>query len=201
MTYPNFYNNIESIILEDKLSTFLGAFENGKIEFSYLDIVKTAGHSCPTVLGAYLCTKAALKALYKDDMPQRGEIKVEFKEECTNGVAGVIANVVTDIIGATTNYGFKGLAGNFDRRHLMFFSKDISSSARFTRRDTGLSVDVFYDASSVQPEANMSQLMQKCISKTATQDEQKEFGILWQKRVENISLNEDTVIKVEEVKL
>ncbi len=200
MNYPLFYDEIETIVLEDKLSTFLGAFEDGLIEFSYLDVVKTAGHSCPTVLGAYLCTKAGLKALYKDEMPLRGDIKVEFKEECTDGVSGVIANVITDITGSTTNYGFKGIAGTFDRRHLMFFQREISSSVRFTRRDTGFSVDVYYDPSSVSPEANMSPLMQKCVSKTASKEESLEFGILWQKRVENISKNEKNVIKVLEVK-
>lgn len=196
MNYPDFYNKIETIKLQDNLSTFLGAFEDGIIEFSYLDIVKTAGHSCPTVLGAYLSTREALKVLYTDVVPQRGDIKVEFKTSCTDGVAGVIANVITDITGSTTNYGFKGIAGHFDRRHLMFFEREMEGTIKFTRRDTGASVEVIYDPSSISPDAKMSPLMQKTVQGTATKEEAIAFGKLWQDRVERISQNSDKVIRI-----
>lgn len=199
MQYPKFYDEIETITLQDELSNFLGASKNGMLEFSYTDIVKSAGHSCPTVLGAYLMTQAALKELYVDEVPKRGEIKVYFKEKLTDGVTGVISNVVKNITGATTNTGFKGIAGHFDRRHLMFFEEEISSNIRFTRRDTQASVDVFYDTSVVAPDANMSPLMQKCVSNAATLEEQKEFGRLWQERVENIYKKRDEAIKVQKV--
>ena len=51
--------------------------DTGEIEFSYVDIVKSAGHSCGTVAGAYLIALEGLKALYGEELPQRGEIKVE----------------------------------------------------------------------------------------------------------------------------
>lgn len=196
MNYPSFYQTIETIKLQDPLSNFLGAFNDGIIEFSYLDIVKCAGHSCPTVLGAYLVTLEGLKALYKGELPQRGDIKVEFKENQKDGVAGVIANVISNITGATQMSGFKGIAGNFDRRHLMFFEADIQGSVKFTRRDTKESVEVFYNPSSIAPDVNMPTLMQKCVSRTANESEQKEFGRLWQKRVEDIALHIDEVIEV-----
>jgi hypothetical protein len=196
MTYPEFFNRIESITLQDELANFLGVAQEGILEFNYIDIVKSAGHSCPTVLGAYLMTKEALKALYKEELPKRGEIKVLYKESSTDGVAGVIANVMTNILGATTNFGFKGIAGNFDRRHLMFFEQDINSNVRFIRRDTKQSVDVYYDASVIIPHEEMPSLMQKCMSKTATKEEQEKFGQLWQKRVEDIASNIEKTIKV-----
>jgi formylmethanofuran dehydrogenase subunit E len=197
MNYPSFYDTIEKIRLQDELSNFLGAFDDGIIEFSYLDVVKCAGHSCPTVLGAYLMTKEGLKALYKDELPKRGEIKVEFKENQKEGVAGVIANVISNITGATSTQGFKGIGGNFDRRHLMFFEADIQGSVKFTRRDTKQSVEVAYNPSAIAPDVNMPTLMQKCIAKTATAIEQKEFGRLWQKRVEDISNHIEEVVFVE----
>lgn len=199
MTYPDFFDTIESITLQDPLANFLGATQEGMIEFNYIDIVKSAGHSCPTVLGAYLMTREALKALYKDEVPQRGEVKVFYKQAVTEGVSGVIANVMTNILGATCNTGFKGIAGNFDRRHLMFFEQDIPSSARFTRRDTKQSVDVYYDANAIIPHENMPALMQKCITQSATQEEALEFGRLWQQRVEGIASNVNKTIRVEEV--
>jgi hypothetical protein len=198
MTYPQFFNDIPTIKLQDDLASFLGAFEDGVIEFSYLDVVKSAGHSCPTVLGAYLMTKEGLKALYENELPKRGQIIVEFKEAQNTGVAGVIGNVIMNITGATTTNGFKGLAGKFDRNHLMKFEKDINgASVRFTRIDTLKSVDVFYDASSIKPHEDMNFLMQKYLQGNATSEEKKEFAKLWQKRVEEISNNIEEVIKID----
>lgn len=197
MTYPDFFNKIETIKLQDDLSSFLGAFEDGIIEFSYLDVVKTAGHSCPTVLGAYLMTLEALKALYPDDIAKRGEILVEFNERQSEGVAGVIANVITNITGACTNNGFKGIAGNFDRNYLLKFEQELNgASARFTRTDSKQSVDVIYNPSSIQFHPSMQALMQKCVQGEASGEERVEFGKLWQQRVEDISNNISDVIKV-----
>ena len=197
MTYPQFFNNIPTIKLQDELASFLGAFEDGIIEFSYLDVVKSAGHSCPTVLGAYLMSLQGLKALYENNLPKRGQIIVDFKEAQNIGVAGVIGNVIMNITGATTNNGFKGISGKFDRNHLMKFEQDINgASVRFTRIDTQKSVDVFYDASSVKAHEDMNFLMQKSFQGTATIEEKIEFGKLWQKRVEDISNNISEVIKV-----
>lgn len=199
MTYPQFFEKIPTIKLQDELASFLGAFDSGIIEFSYLDIVKSAGHSCPTVLGAYLMTLEGLKALYKDEIPKRGEIIVEFKESQTTGVTGVIGNVITNITGATTTNGFKGIAGKYDRNYLMKFDKDISdASVRFVRADTQKKVDVTYDPNSIFPDRNMSVLMQKSIQGTATNEERIEFGRLWQKRVEDISNNINQVINIKE---
>lgn len=196
MQYPAFFEEIETIKLQDDLANFLGAFEQGIIEFSFLDIVKSAGHSCPTVLGAYLMTQQGLKALYKDELPKRGEILVEFGQNENEGVAGVIANVMTNITGATVNLGFKGLAGKFDRRHLMQFDCAIQGNVKFTRKDTNASVEVYYDASSIGADANMPVLMQACMQGVATIEQQKEFGKLWQARVENIAKNVEQVITV-----
>lgn len=198
MIYPQFFNKIPTIKLQDDLAFFLGAFEDGLIEFSYLDVVKSAGHSCPTVLGAYLMTLKGLEALYKNEIPKRGEIIVEFKEAQNVGVVGVIGNVIMNITGATTTNGFKGLVGKYDRNHLMKFEQDINgANVRFTRVDTLKSVDVFYDASSIKPHEDMNFLMQKSLQGNATNEEKREFAKLWQKRVEDISNNINEVIKVD----
>ncbi|MCP4989607.1 MAG: hypothetical protein GY928_27205 [Colwellia sp.] len=196
MQYPKFFEEIETIKLQDDLANFLGAFEQGIIEFSFLDIVKSAGHSCPTVLGAYLMTLQGLKALYQGELPKRGEILVEFGQNENDGVAGVIANVITNITGATVNLGFKGLAGKFDRRNLMQFDSAIQGNVKFTRKDTNKSVDVYYDASSIAADANMHVLMQACMQGVANAQQKKEFGKLWQVRVENIAKNVEQVITV-----
>ena len=200
MTYPNFYKTIETIKVQDELSSFLGTFENGVYEISYLDIVKGAGHSCPTVLGAYLMNLEALKALYPDGPAKRGEIEVSFSQRQSEAVAGVIGNVAMNITGACTTNGFKGIAGKYDRNYLLKFEQDINdASARFTRTDTKQSVDVFYDPSSIQFDPSMQALMQKCVQGNADETEKLNFGKLWQERVEKIANNISSVISVKVV--
>jgi hypothetical protein len=196
MKYPDFFDKIEIITLQDQLAGFLGSCENGIIEFSYFDIVKSAGHSCPTVSGAYLMALKGLKALYGEEMPQRGEIFVSFKEDPKDGVAGVIANVLTQITGATETSGFKGIGGNFERHGLMKFNDDISSSIKLKRLDTNKTVEVTYDPNPILPNPLMFDLMQKIMQNDATPEETITFGKLWQERVENIFANIDKVITI-----
>ncbi len=196
MGYPSFFDEVATIKVQDPLSNVLGAFDNGEYEFTYLEIVKSAGHSCPTVAGAYLMTQFALEVLYKEERAVRGNIEVEFKESIEDGVAGVIGNVVSQITGATDKSGFKGLAGKFARHSLMHFNANISSSARFTRVDTNESVDVIYDPSSVPPSPTMQPLMQKMMQGIASNEELQEFGAVWQERVKRIFENSQSVVKV-----
>jgi len=199
MNYPDFYNSVESIKVKDPLSNVLGAFENGDYEVTYLEVVKSAGHSCPTVAGAYIIASEALKALYPNERAIRGGVKVEFEEAMEDGVAGVIANVITQITGATETSGFKGLQGQFARHSLMTFKSKIDASARFTRVDNGKSVDVSYNPSAIMPSPAMQPLMGKMMQGQATPAELKEFGALWQDRVAKIFENLDKVVQVEEV--
>jgi len=199
MSYPKFYDAVESIKVVDPLSGALGAFENGMYEFNYLDVVKSAGHSCPTVAGAYIITQAALNALYPNERAVRGNIKVEFEEAMEDGVAGVIGNVVSQITGATDKSGFKGLAGKFARHSLMSFNSGVDASGRFTRVDSGKSVEVTYNPSSIMPNPAMQPLMQKMMQGAASSDELQEFGRLWQDRVQRIFENLDEVVRVEKV--
>ena len=196
MNYPNFFNTIETIKLQDPLSNLLGTFENGIIEFSYLDVVKNAGHSCPTVAGAYLLALEGIKALYKNETAIRGEIFVSFKEDAKDGVAGVIANVLSHITGATETLGFKGLNGNFVRHDLMMFNDSIKSSIKLQRLDTGKTVELVYNPSSIAQDPQVGTLMQKIMQNQATEEDKKLFGNLWQERVENIFKNIPKVISV-----
>ena len=107
--------------MHDRLAAFLGASDGGVIEYRYADAVKLAGHSCPTVAGAYLLTSRTLAALYPDQLPERGEIQVDFRDAQEEGVTGVIAAVIGLITGAAGIGGFKGIAGHFTRRNLLDF--------------------------------------------------------------------------------
>ncbi len=197
MTYPKFFDEIETIQLQDPLADVLGAFQNGEYEISYLEVVKGAGHSCPTVTGAYLMTQYALKALYPNTRAVRGDIEVFFKEELEEGVAGVIGNVISYITGATDKSGFKGLGGKFARHSLMHFGSEIDgASARFCSKSSGKCVDVFYDPSSIPADPVMQPLMQRIMQGTASKMEKERFGALWQERVAKIFANSDKIISI-----
>ena len=196
MNHPTFFNNIETITLQDPLSDFLGTFENGEVEFSYLDVVKSAGHSCPTVAGAYITTLKGLEALYGDEIPTRGNIAVSIKNDMQEGVTAVISNVITQITGATELSGFKGLNGKFARNNLMNFNANINGDVEFKRLDNNQSITVSYDHSTIAGNPKMQELMGKFMQGVATPEEKKEFGELWQSRVEAIFNNIDKVITV-----
>lgn len=196
MKYPQFFDKIKTIKLKDNLALFLGAIDDGIIEFSYLDIVKSAGHSCPTVAGAYLCAMEGLSKLYKDELPIRGDIEVYFKDDIKDGVTGVIANIFSQITGATKDSGFKGINNNFRRDNLLFLNSDIKSSVKLKRIDTNDIVEIIYNPSSIEIKKEQQELMQKIISKNATDDENKLFATLWQNRVKSIFENQDKVITV-----
>ena len=191
MKYPAFFDNVPSIQLQDPLSNFLGAFEEGRMEISYIECVKLAGHSCPTVAGAYLMAMKGLEALYEDQLPQRGSIHVSMKAGEVDGVTGVICNVISFIAGANGIGGFKGLNGNMARNNLVSYDVPMEGEVKLTRLDTSESVTLSYDPSMVPADPMMQPLMGKTMQGLASDDEKKEFGRLWQARVENILLSTD----------
>lgn len=95
----------------DLLSAFFGATSNGVMIFGYADVVKLAGHSCPTVVAAYLMTLRSLGRLYGETLPVRGDIEVYFRDRETSSVSGVMANIVSFLTGAAGGGGFKGMQG------------------------------------------------------------------------------------------
>jgi hypothetical protein len=188
MTIPDFFNDINPITMRDPLSNILGAARDGIITYSYTDVIKLAGHSCPTVAGAYLMVQEGLRALYGDALPVRGEIKVLMSGTLGEGVVGVIANVASMITGATDDGGFHGLNGKFDRRNLLFYEVDIRGEMALERVDTGVRVILSYDPSSILPDVQMKELMMKVMSGSADEQDRKDFGELWQDRVRRIML-------------
>jgi len=177
---------VETITLFDPLAEFLGSFVDGRVEFSYLDIVKAAGHSCPTVAGAYLMCLHGLKVLYPEQIPVRGQIRIEFKEDLLDGVVGVIANVFSHITGATNKSGFKGINGQFIRHSLMAFNSHITSSVRLTRIDNQDSIELIYSPSLIPASQEQQDLFKLILLNKADAEQKQEFGRLWQERVVKI---------------
>lgn len=189
MKYPTFFDDVPKIRLYDPLAEFLDAIDDGIVEYSYIDAIKLAGHSCPTVASAYWMTCKALKALYDEALPERGNIRVEFRQKNIDGVCGVIANVANLLTGAGNNTAFKGIGGRFDRRNKLLFESDIQTETRFTRLDTMQAVDVSVNLQGVPSSPRVSELLPACLSGTAGSADYAEFRQLWQMRVKAILLD------------
>jgi hypothetical protein len=192
MSFPAFFDQVPSLILCDPLANVLGATSDGVIEYHYTDAVKLAGHSCPTVAGAWLMGSRALAELYPDTLPERGNLRVELRAPQNAGTSGVVGAVLGLITGAAGEGGFKGLGGRHVRCNLLEFGADIDADARITRLDNNTAVWVDLHPEAVPPAAEMPPLMARVVSGAANEQERAQFALLWQDRVRRMLLQHAT---------
>ncbi len=194
MKHLDFFDKIEKIVLKDELLQFLWVNNDGIIDFSYVDIVKSAGHSCGTVAWAYLIALKWLKALYWEELPNRWRIKVEIKKDPSDDNAWVIWCVLSNITWATTNYWFGWIpTWKFNRRNTLFYNVDIENDVRLTDLETWKSVEVNYRPWKV---VNPMQILKSAIWPNAIEEDKKTFPVRFQKMVETIFENTDKVIEI-----
>ena len=189
MNYPAFFDQAPAVVMHDGLAEFLGACSDGLITYRYIDAVRLAGHSCPTVAGAYLMTRRALALLYPDQVPERGAIRVRFSNQIDEGVTGVIGSVVSLITGATGPGGFKGIGHDFRRQNLMYFSCAVEGEVHFERSDNGASVHMAMHMNTVKGNPRTNALLGKILKGEASPQERLEFADLWQERVKYILID------------
>ena len=189
MAFPEFFARIPAITLRDPLAELLGAAEGGLIEYRFADAVKLAGHSCPTVAGAWLMTARALRALYGDEIPVRGDLRVALGETPDSGVAGVIASIAGLLTGAAGDGGFKGLGGRYGRRNLLRFGVAGVGGLAFTRLDTNVAVDCILRLEMVPADPRLGGLLGAILQGTADTGNTQMFGELWQDRVRRILID------------
>jgi len=189
MKYPSFFDRAPTVTVRDELAQLLGAAEDGLITYRYVDAVRLAGHSCPTVAGAWLLTRRALQLLYPEQLPQRGGVRVEFSAPAGQGVIGVIASIATLLTGAAGVGGFKGIGGRHSRRDLLRDGVGFDGEARFTRLDNGSAVELGMDMGKVPLDARALPLLQRILAGAANAAETAEFGRLWQQRVRAILID------------
>jgi len=183
MDTPEFYALAPRIALHDPLARLLGAAAGGRLDYGYGDAVKLAGHSCPTVAGAWLMLAKGLARLYPGARAERGGVRVALSARADEGVAGVIAAVASLVTGAAGEGGFKGLGGRFVRRGLLSFGADTDAELRLTRVDTGASVGLDYHPQVVPMNDALRQAMARALQPGASEAAVDAFGQAWQARV------------------
>ena len=203
MAFPAFFDQAPTLRLHDGLAQLLGASDDGILEYRYADAVMLAGHSCPTVAGAWLAARAGLRALYGGEMPERGGITVELEAGEDGGVTGVVAQVLTLVTGAAARNGFKGLGGRHARNDLLHYAVEGLSGIRFRRNDIGHAVEVEIDSGSIPADPRQRPLLQAVLSGSASAWQYREFGRLWQDRVRRMLLehaDDPAVVRVRAVR-
>ncbi len=189
----DFYEEVEPIKLKDPLAVFLGAIdEHEEFAFTYTDAIKLAGHSCPAVSGAYKVTEKALKALYGNETPVRGQVSVKVLGSIDNGANGPISQVISLITGAAPETGFAGLGSSFIRKNKLVFDEqnEEANAFVFTRDDNGKSVKVTYHPENIPGDSDMHNLFTKSIVGTANEKQKEKFKEMWQKRVRAVLFEE-----------
>ncbi|HFB2763006.1 TPA: FmdE family protein [Neisseria gonorrhoeae] len=183
---PEFFDRAPTLTVQDPLAAFLGAAENGILTYRYADAVRLCGHSCPTVAGAYLMVIKGLKALYGEELPERGGIEAAMQGTRDEGTVGVTASVVQLLTGAAPETGFGGIGmqGRFARRNLLSFGAgEINGTLTLRRKDNGKTVAVSLNAALQPFTPQMRDIMPKAVGGSASAKELERFGQLWQARV------------------
>lgn len=189
MNYPDFYEQAPVVRTRDPFAEMLGAARDGVLEYHYADAVRLAGHSCPTVAGAFLMGRAALAALFPDEPAERGAIAIHMPAPESEGTTGVTAQVLTLLTGAASDNGFHGIQGRFRRKGLLSFAERKEGEAiSFKRLDTGAGVTVTLDVSPVPGDPAQGARMTAILYGNADDEQRVAFANAWQERVRRLLL-------------
>ena len=174
---------VDPIRVRDPFLEFLGLVGPGQaITITFEELVKAAGHLCPTVAGAYLILRHGLAALYDAKPAVRGEVRVTAYGGPRDFGYGPISQLVNLVIGAAPETGFGGLGpGRFTRRDLFVFKADDlrRNEFDFERLDSGQAVHVTYDPSRVPPPAGLHSSLAPALKEPAPADDVVRFRTLW----------------------
>jgi hypothetical protein len=197
--------DVEPIRIRDPVAEALGVLEPGEpFVVTYEDVVKAAGHSCPTASGAYRIAQLALDALYPDSHPVRSEIEVLVAGPRDDATYGVMSRLISFVTGAAQEDGFGGLAGGYgDRRNLLTFEAFEPDSAaptfRFRRTATDETAEVTYHVSEVPDGGPALGNLQQIIDGTASEEDRELFAEVWHGRVQAV-LSDNSLFTVTTVK-
>jgi hypothetical protein len=193
--------DVEPIRIRDPVAEALVVLEPGEpFVVTYEDVVKAAGHSCPTASGAYRIAQLGLDALYPGSLPVRSEVEVLASGPRDDATYGLMGRLISYVTGAAQEDGFSGLGGGFgDRQNLLRFDAFDPDSAdptfRFRRSDTGETVEVTYHVGDVPDGGPALGNLQQIIDGTASEEDRELFADVWHGRVRAV-LSDDSLFTV-----
>ncbi|WP_136687986.1 hypothetical protein [Halorhabdus amylolytica] len=193
--------DVEPIEIRDPVAETLGVLKPGEpFVITYRDVVKEAGHSCPTASGAYRITQLGLDALYPGDLPLRSDVEVRVPGPRDDATYGVMSRIISYITGATQEDGFGGLGdGVGNRRELLAFDAfdpgGTEPTFRFRRTDTGETVEVTYHVGAVPDGDPATGNLRRILDGMVTDEQREAFEGAWNSRVQRV-LADDSLFAV-----
>lgn len=196
--------DVAPIPVRDPVAEALCVLDPGEpFVVTYEDVVKAAGHSCPTAAGAFRIAQTGLDALYGDELPVRGDVGVVAAGPEDDPTYGVTTRLLSYVTGASGVDGFGGLRGGFGgRRNLLTYDGFDAQSAdptfRFRRTDTGETVEVAFHTGEIPGGGPALGNLPSIIEGTASDDERAAFRAAWHRRVRTV-LTDDRLVSVRDV--
>lgn len=202
---------MRTIEMREPLAATLGALGDAdSLTYTFDDVVKLAGHGCPTTASAFVGCGVALAALYPGETPVRGGLEVTVYGAAEEGSLGVIAQVFTLLTGAAPSTGFKGLGPRYRRKDLLRFDParpdPTAVCVRLRRVDTGKAVLLKLRPGrfpyAPEKAARIGELVERVVWEAATKEEAAELRRLWMNKVNSMLTDEVSLrewIEIEEV--
>jgi hypothetical protein len=193
--------DVEPIRIRDPVAEALGVLEQGEpFVITYRDVVKAAGHSCPTASGAFRIAQVGLDTLYPESEPVRSDIEVRAAGPRDDATYGVMGRLISYVTGAAQEDGFGGLGGGLgDRRNLLKFdafeARNADPTFRFNRTDTRETVQVTYHVSNLPDGGPALGHLQQIIEGSASQEDRDTFNEAWHGRVQ-VVLSDESLFSV-----
>ncbi|WP_459191946.1 hypothetical protein [Halosimplex sp. J119] len=196
--------DVAPIEIRDPVAEALGVLEpDDPFVVTYADVVKAAGHSCPTAAGAFRIVQLGLESLYPDGHPVRSSIEVQAGGPRNDVTYGVMSRIISYVTGAAGEDGFGGLAGGYGgRRDLVRFDAFDPETAeptfRFRRTDTDETIEVIYHGSDVPDGGPAIGHLRLILDGSATEQQRAAFDEAWHRRVQTV-LSDESLFSVEPV--
>jgi len=196
-THWSVHYDVEPIRICDPAAEALAVLDPGEpFVVGYADVVKAAGHSCPTAAGAYRLAQVGLDALYPEQLPVRSEIEVLVAGPRDDPSYGVTGRLLSYITGAAGPDGFAGLAGGHGgRRDLLTFdgfgTDAVGPTVRLRRTDTGETVEVTYHVGDVPAAGPGVEHLDALVAGTASAEARAAFREAWHDRVRTVLTDDD----------
>lgn len=196
----DYINDPEPLIFKEPFLEILGQVD-AEVPYYYSEVVKLSGHSCGATAGAWVLVEKAMEALYGDETPVRGDIRITMPGPADQYYIGVFGEIFTYLTGAAPETGFpgSGFPENANRRNKMVYPDEETDNLFplvdyiFERTDTGKKVAVGYNLGMVQPGASdeMTEAQAALVDGTISDEDRATWTKWWNDRAENTFKNQD----------
>lgn len=170
--WPKFYHQAPTIVIKDPMAAKVGSLPEGQALTIHLtDVALYSGHVCPGIASGYMLTRMALKALYPNGTPERGQIRVAAMAPSD------LLDVASYITGARSFYG---------RDEINAFDLAIDSTLKpqkpgkyvmvFQRKDNGKAVKVVFNKSKLLPAKELKSMQTLIKNKSQGKDKEQRLA-------------------------